>query len=76
MTDDEYKTYVGKLCQDKDKPDVKYMIYDIYYKLNHKGGMFPAYKYMCMNTGFLSEAPCSHFFDPAAYVRFLSASDV
>lgn len=76
MTDDEYKAHVGKLCCDKDSPDIIYMVYDMYYKLNHKGGMFPAYRFIRMDSGLLSEAPCSHFFDAGAYVRFLSPSEV
>ena len=71
-TQEYYEAHVGKLCQDKDKPHVMYMVYDIYYKLNHKGGVFPAYKYICLNTGHMAEAPCSHFSDAAAYVRWLA----
>ena len=69
MTDQEYATHIGKLCCDKDNPNIKYMVYDMYYKLNHKGGMFLAYKFIRMDSGFLGEA---HFFDDAAYVRWLT----
>ena len=72
MTDDEYKAHVGKLCQDKDKPHVMYMVYELRLKNNHKGSCTPYYSYICLNTGHMSEAPCSHFFDDAAYVSWLA----
>ena len=75
MTEEEYNAYVGKLCRDMNDKDKLYMVYDMYYKPNHKGGMFPAYKYIALHTGHMGQAPCSHFFGAGAYVRFLSPSD-
>jgi hypothetical protein len=72
MTEEEYNAYVGKLCQDKDNPHIKYMVYDLYHKLNHKGGMFPAYRFIRMDSGLLGEAPCSLFFDISTCVIWLT----
>lgn len=72
MTEEEYSAYVGKLCHDMDKKNHMYMIYDMYWKLNHKGSMFLAYRYIAMPTGHMGEAPCSYFFGAAAYVKWLT----
>lgn len=71
MTKEEYKAHVGKLCCDKDKPHVMYMVYELTLKNNHKGSCTPYYNYICLNTGHMSAAPCRQFFD-ASYVRWLT----
>ena len=75
MTKQEYKSYVGKLCCDKEWQNRLYMVYDLTLKNNHIGTCTPYYSYICLNTGHMDEAACSHFFGAGAYVRFLSPSD-
>jgi len=75
-TQEYYKSFIGKLCYDMDHKDKLFMIYDIYWKLNHKGGAFLTYKYINLHSGRRGEAPCSHFFGASNCVRFLSASEV
>lgn len=70
-SEDEMRAYIGKLCHDMDNKKHIFMVYDMYWKINHKGGAFLAYKYIAMNTGHMAEAPVSHFHDPGAYVKWL-----
>lgn len=72
MTEEQLSAYIGKLCHDMDDKEKLFMVYDMYWKLDHKGGMFPAYKYIALSTGHMGEAPCTHFHDPAAYVKWLT----
>ena len=70
-SEEQCEAYIGKLCHDMDNKKHMFMVYDMYWKINHKGGMSLAYKYISLPTGRLGEAPVSHFHGDAAFVRWL-----